>query len=228
LLVTACNPFTESSEEWIYAQTAVPPPEQRNGLPLIVATGDSIAVGWQDCRERVCQGVEYDWWQTAFAGQALVLARGIGSSTTQDLLERWEQDTQGAELVIILTGVNDIAREMTASTILTNLESMHQRAAQAGIIPIFCTIMPADSSDSPSKLAQVEAVNAELRRKAEEEGWWVIDLHAAMADPATGYLRRSQVAHPGSAHPNQAGYDQMAEVVRAWWLANRDQVWPGG
>ncbi len=215
--ILACNPLAKDPP-WIYAQTPVPAPDQRGGKPLVVATGDSIAAGWGDCRERRCLGVEYDWWQAALGDQAIVLTRGIGSSTTQDLLDRWVQDTQGADVLIILTGVNDVARDVTAENILKNFATMQQRATQAGQTIIFSTIMPSDSTDTPAKLAVVEAVNAALRAS----DWWVIDLYGEMVDPEQrGTLRRDEIAHQGSAHPNLRGYDRMAEFVRAWWMAHQ-------
>lgn len=220
LVAVACNPF-RPNEPWIYAETPVPTlnPEK----PLVVATGDSISAGWMDCRQQVCQGVMFDWWQAAIGDVATVLTRGIGNSTSQDLLERWEQDTAPAQIIIVLVGVNDVSRDVSAETILANFSEMAKRARANQQRIIFSTIIPSDSINSPEKLATQTRVNAELRRRAAEENWLVMDLNAEMVDPANGvYLRRTEIAHEGSSHPNQAGYARMIQFVNEWW---RESMW---
>jgi hypothetical protein len=100
---------------------------------------------------------------------------------------------------------------------------MTARAHKDGIALVISTILPADTT-TPQRLEVVEAVNAFLRN---QEDWPIIDLHAEMSDPANpGYLRRDEIAHEGSAHPNQKGYARMTDFVRAWWLENETEVVP--
>lgn len=221
VLLIGCNPFAKD-EGWIYAQTPVPAPHERGGKPLIVTVGDSIAAGWQVCSPTPCHGIELDWWQSAFAGEAIVLSRGVGNSTTSDLLARWEQDTAGADVIFILTGVNDVARGVPPETILKNFEAMHHRAQAAEQVAVFSTIMPADSTDLNTEIETAAAVNAALRQKTD---WYVMDLAAAMADPTDpNHLRRDEIAFAGSAHPNAKGYGHMADFVRGWWAEQRQQI----
>jgi lysophospholipase L1-like esterase len=210
----------EDDEVWIYAQTPVPPPEERDGKPLIITIGDSIAAGWGSCEGAPCEGIELDWWQDALAEDAIVLSRGIGNSTTADLLTRWDQDTKDAEILIVLAGVNDVARKVSAEDMLVNFETMKTRAESAGIVPVFCTVMPSDTNDTPEKMAVWDEVNAELRRRGEEDGWHIIDLAAEMEDPENpGHLRRDEVALSAVAHPRVTGYARMIVIVQTWWDA---------
>ncbi len=221
--LAACNPFKDDEEQpWIYAETPVPPIDERGGKPLVMVVGDSIAAGWQMCNVTPCKGIELDWWQAALGEAAIVLNRGIGNSTTDDLLDRWDQDTKDAEIIIILVGVNDIARGKNAAHILKNLEKMHERAVKAGAIPVFVTVMPADTTDTPQKLAVMQEVNTTLRQKRD---WLIMDLSQFMEDPASpGHLRRTDVAFEGSAHPNEQGYQKMAAFVKTWWMGRQSAL----
>jgi len=209
-LLPACG-LIDHDNPWIYAETPVP-----DGHPIIVTVGDSIAAGWMDCQEVVCKGIEFDWWQNAIP-DTIVLSRGIGSSTTSDLLENWSRDTGGADVVIVLSGVNDVAYGASAEEIIANFEAMTARAHKDGITLVISTIMPSDST-LPERQPIVEEVNTFL---LSHDDWLIMDLHAEMSDPANpGYLRRDEIAHEGSAHPNERGYARMTAFVRDWWQTN--------
>ena len=215
LILPACGLLSDTNDDWPYAQTPIPP--NTDDTLTVITVGDSIAAGWMDCRETICEGIEFDWWQDAIGGEALVFSRGIGNSTTDDLLENWSRDTAGADVVIVLTGVNDVARGVDAEHITANFEQMTARAHENGITPVISTIMPADTT-TPEQQAVVEAVNEFLRS---QDDWLVMDLSSEMSDPDNpGRLRRDEIAHDGSAHPNERGYARMTAFVRAWWMEN--------
>lgn len=217
-LLASCNLFEDEDEPWIYAETPIPPVDERNGQPLVMILGDSIAAGWMDCRQTTCSGIEFNWPEDAIGEWALVRNRGIGSSTTSDLLDRWEQDTADADVIIIISGVNDLAQGRSTEQMMDNFREMQQRASDAGITPIFSTIMPADTTTT---LETFEAVNAALRSMADE--WLILDLSAHMTDPDNpGRLLRSEIAHEGSSHPNAMGYARMTAFLRQWWQAYTD------
>jgi lysophospholipase L1-like esterase len=211
----ACG-LLDNSDAWIYAETPLP-----DGQPVIVTVGDSIAAGYMDCRQVACTGIEFDWWQDAIPAQAAVLSRGIGSSTTADLLENWSRDTGGADVVIVLSGVNDVAYGESAQDIIANFETMTARAHHDGITLVISTIMPSDTT-LPQRQIIVEEVNTFLLN---HHDWLIMDLYEAMSDPANpGYLRRDEIAHEGSAHPNAAGYARMTAFVRDWWETHMNDI----
>lgn len=211
LLLSGCG-LINGDDDWIYAETPIP--DNPDGKPVVVTVGDSIAAGWIDCRDIVCQGIEFDWWQDAIGPDAIVLSRGIGNSTTGDLVENWPRDTAGADVVIVLSGVNDVAHDLTAAQIIANFEAMTARAHDEGVTLIISTIMPSDTSTG-ERQAVVAEVNGFLRSR---DNWLIMDLHSEMADPDNpGYARRDEIVHEGTAHPNEKGYARMAAYVRAWW-----------
>ncbi|MFP4323718.1 MAG: SGNH/GDSL hydrolase family protein [Anaerolineales bacterium] len=219
LTLAACNPFADDADDWPHAETVVPPADARGDFPVIVIIGDSIAAGWGDCATETCAGIARHWWQDAIGAQGYVFNRGIGDSTTGDILEHWTRDTAEADILFIMSGVNDLARGAPPERILTNFETIRARALDAGMVPVFSTIMPAETTQGAA-LSAMRAINTELRGLS-AAGWWVIDLSAHMQDPANpGYLAPDWLAAPGSAHPSPAGYARMTDFLRAWWAEN--------
>jgi len=220
-LLPACG-LLNDGDDWMYAETPVP-----TDRPVIVTVGDSIAAGWMDCREVICTGIEFDWWQAAFPDDVAVLSRGIGNSTTSDLLENWARDTAGADVVIVLSGVNDVARDADAAQIMDNFETMTARAHEDGITIVISTIMPSDTT-APARQAIVDEVNAYLLNHDDwlnHVDWLIMDLYEAMSDPTNpGHLRRDEIVHDGSAHPNADGYARMTAFVRDWWENHKHDV----
>ncbi len=220
ILLAACNPFAgeDAAEEWFFQTTVVP--EERGDFPVIVVIGDSLAAGWGDCDSVPCSGIERHWWAEAIGNQGYVFNRGLGRTDTEDLLLHWDALTADADILFIMIGVNDVGAGASPEAILTALREMRERALAADIIPIFSTMMPAQSTQPGAQLSAMQTVNAELRGLA-EAGWWVIDFSAHMQDPDNlGYLPPEWMAAPISAHPNALGYDRMRDFLRAWWEAN--------
>jgi len=211
LLLSACG----GGERWPYAQTPIPPPETRGGKPFVLLLGDSTAAGWQVCAPIACTGIVYDWWAAALGDTAWAYSRGVGNSTSADLLQRWERDISGQpDLILILIGINDLTRGLSAEDVLANFAALYRRAEEAGFVLVFSTILPSDTYDDNAR-AQHAALNAALRA---QNAWPILDLAALMGDPRDpSRLRREDIAHDGSAHPNQRGYERMGAAVRAWW-----------
>ena len=210
MITAGCSLF--SDDEWQYAQTPIPPPEERNGKPLVMIVGDSIAAGWEICDPTPCGGIERDWWQGAIGDQAWVFNRGVGNSTTADLLERWQRDTKDADYIIILTGINDAFHNVSSENIIKNLESMYRRAIDQGTVPIIATILPFNS-DQQTPYVIVEQVNAYL---VNQEDWLILDLHTAFEDPENpDHARPDELAT--ALHPNAKGYARLTDYVREWW-----------
>ncbi len=186
-------------------------------LPRVVFYGDSITDGWRLN--------EY------FTGRDFV-NRGISGQTTTQLLGRFQQDVVAIHprVVIILIGINDIARGMAAGAITDNLASMGDLAKAHGITPIFCTILPVSDYhkdvDPRYEVAKfrppsvVLQVNAWLKDYAKREGFALVDYYAAVAD-ASGQLP-ADMGDDGL-HPNAKGYRVMAPLA----LAAIDKVLAG-
>lgn len=173
----------------------------------VVFMGNSITQGWAPLFAQLFPGKPY-------------VGRGISGQTTPQMLVRFRQDVVALKpaVVVILAGTNDIAGNTGPSTlemIEDNIASMAEIAKANGIQVVLCSVLPV--FDYPWKpglqpAPRIIALNAWMRRYAEEIGETYLDYHAAMAD-ARGGLPPS-LADDG-VHPNAAGYRVMAPLAEA-------------
>ena len=178
----------------------------RGSAPLAVIMGDSITDGWFDA-------------DPAFFEGNRIVGRGISGQVTAQMLVRFRRDVLDLEpqYVIILGGINDIARNLgfiSLENTLGNIASMCELAVFHGIRPILTTLLPTGRipwrqglTDVPE---QIQLLNRAIRSYASENGFLLIDLADYMTD-GNGVLKPS-VTKDGI-HPTMEGYKFMEEAV---------------
>jgi lysophospholipase L1-like esterase len=122
-------------------------------------------------------------------------------------------------LVILLEGVNDTNAVVADATLLadvqrvaTRLRSMVQTAKQGGRSVILSTLLPAAPDallgEPRASLARIRALNTEIRNIAALEAVVLVDMFAAFGGDTVNAAWLS----PDGLHPNDAGYQRMAQV----------------
>lgn len=183
-------------------------PVPRKGEARVVFYGDSITEGWGPTgSERFFPGKGY-------------LNRGISGQTTAQMLLRFRQDVIALHpaVVVILAGTNDIAGNTgpaSQAMIEDNLHSMVELAQAHGIKVVLSSVLPVSAYPWRPGLqpaASVRALNAALKRYAEQQRLVYLDYHAALGN-ADGGLDTA-LAEDG-VHPTPAGYAKMAPLAEA-------------
>jgi lysophospholipase L1-like esterase len=177
------------------------------GESRVVFYGNSITDSWAQHFPAMFPGKPY-------------IGRGISGQTTPQMLVRFHQDVVALQprVVVILAGTNDIAGNTGPSTLAMieeNLSAMVEIAKQHQIRVVLSSVLPV--YDYPWKpglgpASTIIALNAWMKRYAEEVGATYLDYHAAMTD-ARGGLPES-LSRDG-VHPNMAGYRVMAPLAEA-------------
>lgn len=158
-----------------------------------------------------------------------VLNQGIGGNCVlrnclgPAALSRFERDVIAATKVrwlIILEGINDIgqtpsaeAAAKVANDLIAACEQMIDRAHDKGIKVFGATLLPFSGSfyDAPHRETARSTVNEWIRNSGRFDA--VIDLDAALRDPAAP-LHLLPAADTGDhLHPNETGHRMMAEAV---------------
>lgn len=146
--------------------------------------------------------------------------RGIKGQTTPQMLVRFRQDVLDLRpsLVVILAGTNDLAQNTGVETleqIEGNFQSMCELAKSNKIDVVLCSVLPAKYfywklGIYPSE--KIKQLNDFLRSYASRNGYGYVDYYSAMADKDGGL--RADLAKD-AVHPNKAGYQTMATLVRS-------------
>ena len=145
-------------------------------------------------------------------------ARGISGQTTYHMLARFHNDVVALnpKVVVILSGINDIARNsgyISLENIMGNIVSMCDIARANGIVPVLCSILPADyfvwrKDLKPAPL--VIELNRMIRKYAAEQGFEYVDYHSIMSDEK-GALKEG--LSKDRCHPYPDAYIPMEELV---------------
>jgi len=204
-----------------------------SAAPVIVAFGDSITDGftstnganrrWPDrLAERLAErspsrpvGVV-----NAGIGGNRVLSDGGFAIFGQSALTRFDRDVlsvPGVSHVIVLEGVNDLGSSKTdpptAEALIAGYRQIVARGHAHGLKMIGATILPYGGAayfGEPGEAVR-QAVNRWIRTRHEFDA--VIDLDAAIRDPARPERMRADLQSGDWLHPNDAGYRVMGDAV---------------
>lgn len=146
------------------------------------------------------------------------VGRGISGQTTPQMLLRFRQDVIALQpkLVVILAGTNDIAGNtgpMTLAQIRDNIWSMAQLARANGIVPVVCSVLPAQTYHwRPKKQPDIEIpkLNALLKSLCLQENMTYVDYFSTMDNGENGLSK--DLAEDG-VHPTEKGYTVMEELI---------------
>jgi lysophospholipase L1-like esterase len=175
----------------------------------VVFFGDSITDGWK--------------LNQYFPGKPYI-NRGISGQITGEMLGRMQADVIALkpQAMLILAGTNDLARGVPIPTIQNNLTMIGSLAEEAGIKPIFASILPVSDHHkgvdpnyerTPGRPPEkIRELNAWLAAMCKSRGFQYLDYFSATVD-ASGQLR-SELADDGL-HPNAEGYKIMAPLAQA-------------
>ena len=199
--------------------------------PVIVPFGDSITDGaastagadrrWPDrLAERLtaaAKGRPVAVVNTGISGNR-VLTDGIIPIFGQAALSRFDRDVlsiPGATHVIVLEGVNDLGGKPSPSAemLIAGYRQLIARAHAHGLKIIGATILPYGGAAYYTAAADAERgkINTWIRTSREFDG--VVDLDAAVRDPAKPERMQVGLQSGDWLHPNDAGYRVMGDAV---------------
>ena len=174
--------------------------------PDAVFMGDSITEGWS-------------FFLPEFFSNNNYINRGIGGQTTSQMLIRFRQDVINLKpkSVVILAGINDIARNnkfYSLEIIAENIFSMVELAKANGIIPIICSVLPADKfAWNPNILpaASVVKLNLLLESYAVQNEVLYLNYFDKMNNDKGGL--QDELTSDG-VHVTKKGYELMSKLSK--------------
>jgi lysophospholipase L1-like esterase len=220
--------LTTASYYWLSSIDVLAPAK----AAAIVALGDSITDGAQST-----VNTDHSWPALLAARLAKnpktaeigVSNQGIGGNrvlrdiTGVSALGRFDRDVlgqSGVKWLMLLEGINDIGHgavdpkeSVTAEDIIAGYKQIIDAAHDHGIKVIGCTLTPYEGANyaRPEGEAAREAVNNWIRTSHAFDA--VVDFEAATRDPANPKRFRAEFDPGDHLHPNNAGYEAMANAI---------------
>lgn len=215
-------PGATTNQNWFYLSRV----EVATAGPVmaLVTLGDSITDGtrstpdtnnrWPNhfAKRLSAQGIKMGVMNVGISANRL-LSEPVGVSA----LTRFDRDViaqTGATHVVVLEGINDIRRmPVTVADLVFAHKQLITRAHAKGLRIYGATLLPfeGDSQYGPETEAKRQGINQWIRTSGAYDG--VIDFDAAVRDPAQPTKIQQRYDSGDHLHPNDAGYEAMANAV---------------
>ena len=188
-------------------------------MTLIVALGDSTTAGtpgFQSPLEAPPVGVgnvesQYAHWLMLAHPEWRVLNRGVNGERSDQIRARFARDVlaEGADLVVIIAGVNDIYQGRPAAAVQSELHAIFEmaRAAVPSVPVVAGSILPYNTATQKQNEA-MKAVNQWLQQYA------AATPHVTFCDTRGAAASPTDLDHllssPDDLHPSPEGYRRVA------------------
>jgi lysophospholipase L1-like esterase len=170
----------------------------------VAAVGDSITAGspWDD-------DPEIGWPAAAAAADPRLrfTVRAVYGKRTDEIAEWLDEAADGAEVLVVQGGINDIAQGRPVADAAANLREMIRRGQELGLRVTVANVLPWNNG-WPRAVAPIEELNSLIAGM----GAPVLPFHETLEDPDAPNLMRREWTIEGD-HPSVEGYRRLGEVA---------------
>ena len=185
---------------------------------LIACLGDSITAGsplW-DPDPAVRAGInepdersQWQWWAAQSAPQLEFRNLGVNGQRTDEIAARFDDAAQGADVLIVQGGINDVVQRRPVDEAARNLGGMVERAQALGLGVAIANVLPWGNGDA--RAAQdIAGLNELVRALAGRLGVPLLPFHETLVDPAEPRRMRAEWTDDGN-HPSVEGHRLLGE-----------------
>jgi lysophospholipase L1-like esterase len=194
-------------------------------LPSIVVAvvGDSISAGsplWDPdpaVRARIAapdERSQWQWWAARADPRLEFRTSAVYGERTDEIAARLDRVLDGAAVLVVQGGVNDVAQGLAVEQAARNLAGMVERGRRAGLPVAVADVLPWDNGDerAADDIVRLNMLIHELPAT-------LLPFHDTLADPNVPARMRAGLSDDGD-HPSVEGHRLLGE--RAFRLPGRD------
>jgi lysophospholipase L1-like esterase len=186
---------------------------------VVCALGDSITAGSPgfdpDPAERARHGFgddresQWEHWAALRDPRLEFRNHGIYGQRTDEIAARLEDSAEGADVLVVQGGINDIAQERAVETAAENLRGIVRRGRELGLGVVLANVLPWNNG-WPDAEPEIRRLNELIHALAREEGVPLLPFHDTLQDPdRPGRMREDWTAEGD--HPSVEGYRRLGE-----------------
>jgi lysophospholipase L1-like esterase len=190
-----------------------------DGKLVVSCLGDSITAGtplWDPdpaVRAEIGEGLDekgsWPYWAEQTTG-AHFRNHGVDREQTAQIAARLDRAAQGAGVLVVQGGVNDLVHGDGLVTAVPNLRAMILRGCELGLRVAIVELVPNDNF--PELHAPIAELNERIRELGSEVGVPVLPFHATLEDPSRRGYFAAGFTDDGN-HPSVEGHRQLGEVA---------------
>jgi lysophospholipase L1-like esterase len=189
---------------------------------VIAAVGDSITAGNPGydpnpaARRSLGLGdnaeSQWEWWAEKKHPELQIRNCGVRGERTDQIAQRLDSCTQGADGVVIQGGINDLGQGIPIEAIAANLRDIVRSSKRLNLDVAIADVLPFNRFH-PQADPLIAALNAQIHRMGAQEHVPVLPFHAAIEDPNDPGLIKAEWVSPDGEHPSVEGYRRLGEVA---------------
>jgi lysophospholipase L1-like esterase len=199
-----------------------------DGAIVVATLGDSISAGnpgWDPnpaLREREGDDPEsqYQHWAALRDSRLRFRNHGVGGEVTAEIAARFEQAVDGADVLVVQGGINDVVHGLPPAQAAEHLRSMVERAQGLGLGVLITDVLPWNRG-WPEAEPTIRELNALIGGLASATGIDVLAFHDTLEDPERPGRMLPEWTADGN-HPSVAGHRRLGEIAfhlpRGWEL----------
>ena len=180
---------------------------------VVAALGDSITEGspGYDSRRGGDETSQWEHWAARADARLEFRNCGVYGERTDEIGARLEGCAEGADVLVVQGGINDIAQGRDVEAAAANLRAMVRRGRELGLRVALADVLPWNNG-WPAAEPHIRRLNELIEGIAEEEGVPLLPFHDTLEDPDRPGRMREEWTSDGD-HPSVAGYRRLGELA---------------
>jgi lysophospholipase L1-like esterase len=180
---------------------------------VVAALGDSITEGSPGYDSRVGgdDTSQWEYWAARADGRLVFRNCGIYGQRTDEIAARLDDCVEGADVLVVQGGINDIAQGRSIEVAADNLYAMVRRGKELGLHVALVDVLPWNNG-WPDAEAEIRGLNRLIAGIAHDEGVPLLPFHDILEDPERPGRMRDDWTSDGD-HPSIAGYRRLGELA---------------
>jgi len=187
---------------------------------VVAALGDSITAGsplWDPdpaIRARIPapdERSQFEYWAARERPELEFHNCGVFGERTDEITARLGDCAEGADVLVVQGGINDIAEGLPPDAAAAGLRGMVQDGVDSGVEVVLLDVLPWNNGH-PAADGPIADLNREIAAIGRDEDVEVIPFHDELENPETPGTMAAGLTDDGD-HPSIEGYRRLGELL---------------